>query len=162
MSDICKTNFGMLYDEDDATEMIESRVESNQLFQRYFKQRLRTTDLKLLCDTFELAKRVGLDEEKTWNYLRNSPYIYGQNLAFVEDTIHFIYSDKRDVSLDNWMSLVDIENHKSPVRKDRIKFKKMPVINHNDILMLWVRKNNGLPDMILFLYLILFETKKDD
>lgn len=162
MGDICRTNFGMLYEEDDETEFLTAKLDSSRLFQSYFRRPFKTKDIKMLCDTYELAKKVKLDDEKTWNYLRNSTYVYGQNLAFVEDTIDYIYDGRRNVSIDNWMKLVDLGENKDPVKNYKIKYRPMPVVDNKDILMLWIKRDNGLADMIIFLYLILFETHEDD
>ena len=162
MGDICRTNFGLLYEEDDETDFLTAKIDSNRLFQSYFRRPFKNKDIKMLCDTYELAKKIKLDDEKTWNYLRNSTYVYGQNLAFVEDTIDFIYGGRRNVSIDNWMRLVDVGENKDPVINYKIKYRPMPVVDNKDILMLWIKRDNGLADMIIFLYLILLETHDDD
>lgn len=161
MSDISRTNFGMLYNVEDTTEMIDARRISARLQHTYFRQRLRIPDLNMLMDAVELAKKVKLDKEETWNYIRNSPYVYGQNLAFIEDTIDFIFSDRRNVSIDNWLQLVDYEDNKqSPVKKDFLKYKKMKGKDKTDIITLWVKKPNGLADMVMSLYILLYETER--
>ena len=163
MSDVYKTNFGLLYDEDNCTEMIKAREESESLYQRFYKRIIRDYELTLVCDIFELAKKIKLDDEKTWNYIRNSDYVYGQNLAFIEDTIKYIYDGKRDLSVYNWMKLINIEDNRLPKVKKQVFYKHMPVINSQDILMLWVKREGGVEDMLNFLHIILFEpTEKYD
>ena len=159
MSETNRTNFGMLYEQDSDADIMVARNISEDLYGRYINQRVQSLSLTLACDTMELAKRLKLEDEKTWNYIRNSPYIYGQNYAFIEDTIDYIYGKRRMIPINTWMKIIDISPEFNPTAKN-VMYRKMPSINNKTILMLWIKRVDGLADMILFLYTILLETKK--
>lgn len=161
MSETNRTNFGMLYEQDSDVDIMVAQHISEDLYGRYMNRRVHALSLDTVCDTMELAKRLKLDDEKTWNYIRNSPYIYGQNYAFIEDTIDYIYGKKRTVPINTWMKLIDISPEFNPTAK-QVVYRKMPSVYNKNILMLWIKRVEGLTDMILFLYTILLETKKEE
>ena len=132
-------------------------TEVDDVFQKYFRYPFSNHSLDINCDIYEMAKKMDLDKEEMWYKLvyTFSPIRHLQNFIF--DTMSFITKGVREVSIENWMRLVDLEYKHVIILKDW-SFKPIELpLKDSDILSDWVSNEKGIYDM-LFSMKILVKT----
>ena len=156
MSNRLFTAFGMPYSKEDSENIEKYKDIVFELFQTFIGRGYRELSLDLVCDTLTVLKLLKLDNIETWNIIRRSPYVYGQNVEFIEDTINFILTGRRLASIDVWLNLIDLSEEKQPKIENKLLFEGRGY----DLAVSWFRKENGFQDALITLQCLLFDPKK--
>jgi hypothetical protein len=96
---------------------------------------------------------------------KNNPFLYGYNYEFLIDTLRFIQTGRRRVSVQNWLALL-LENH-SPNNdyrdrgssKDIHDFLKAVGSSDTSVVSAWVSRPGGLNDLVVSLYIMFGEVR---
>lgn len=132
---------------------ISKRV--NLVFKDYFNRPYFSKSLSLYCDIYEVGLRLKLDRYWVWTAILEDNALLGNKRDFVYDTMRFISGESRILSIDNWMKLIDLDCYSSNDPNLVFKFKPMPrYFTGNDILLRWIRRENGLEDMVISMRLL--------
>lgn len=153
-----RTNFGIVYQHaaKDRLEVVKGELED--LMVRYNSRRVRTYELSWLMDLMCLARKMGLGQLSSWDGLRQSSYIYGQNLAFFDDSMKFAICGERDMAIPTWIPLLDWSEDKKPERIFESRHKRLAAFappesdRFCDLVESWCRQKDGPADMLCTLY----------
>ena len=127
---------------------ISKRV--NLVFKDYFNRPYFSKSLSLYCDIYEVGLRLKLDNYWVWVAILEDKTLLGNKRDFVYDTMRFISGEPRVLSIDNWMKMLDFNRYDPSDPNLVFKFKPMPrYFTGNDILLKWIRRENGLEDMVI-------------
>ena len=119
----------------------------------------------------KVALRLAYRAFSPWdNWLKNqinSPYLYGRRLEFLEDTMRFIHTGRREVSINNWFDLLEDEprafygTQDSLLRATGIEQKIAGNLNFktSKVLGLWYEKSNGFMDMVCTLEILFGDSR---
>ena len=148
------TSFGVPYDPDMSNDVSDLQTKITRVFRSHVNRVIRSYDIDIACDAYELAKDLLLDKYGTWLYLRNAPTIHGTNLSFVEDTQNYIIYGKRSCELATWLFILkygDASHDKEPSRL----IESDSIIRGNpttDLLKRWIKQDKGLDDLLYTMY----------
>ena len=96
---------------------------------------------------------------------KNNPFLYGYNYEFLIDTLRFIQTGRRRVSVQNWVALL-MENHQPNndyrdrgSSKDIHDFLQAVGSSSSSVVSAWVAKPGGLNDLVVSLYIMFGEVR---
>lgn len=99
------------------------------------------------------------------NTQKNNPFLYGYNYEFLIDTLRYIQTGRRRVSVQNWLALL-LENHRpNNDYRDRGSSKDiqdfMQAVGSADstVVATWVSRPGGLNDLVVSLYIMFGEVR---
>ena len=91
---------------------------------------------------------------------RDNPYLYGYNYDFLQDTVNYIATGRRQLSVQAWKELMFEHMPPSGDYKTRSRFvvlpEAVPYINKNvdEVVSQWCSHPNGIEDLLLTLVMI--------
>lgn len=99
------------------------------------------------------------------NTQKNNPFLYGYNYEFLIDTLRYIQTGRRRVSVQNWLALL-LENHapnndyrdRSSSRDIR-DFLQAVGSTDSSVVATWVSRPGGLNDLVVSLYIMFGEVR---
>lgn len=96
---------------------------------------------------------------------KNNPFLYGYNYEFLIDTLRYIQTGRRRVSIQNWLPLL-LENHAPnnawrdrAVSRDIQDFLQAVGRSDSNVVSNWVSHPGGLNDLVVSLYIMFGEVR---
>jgi hypothetical protein len=99
------------------------------------------------------------------NTQKNNPFLYGYNYEFLLDTLKFIKTGRRRVSVQNWLALLTENPKPSNDFRERATSKEIRDFYNavgvagNKVIADWVSQPGGLNDMVVSLYIMFGESR---
>lgn len=99
------------------------------------------------------------------NTQKNNPFLYGYNYEFLIDTLRYVQTGRRRVSVQNWLALL-LENHQpNNDYRDRSSSKDIGGLLQSvgpadtTVVANWVSRPGGLNDLVVSLYIMFGEVR---
>lgn len=94
----------------------------------------------------------------------NCPYLYGRNIEFLTDTLDYLRTGKRKLTVRSWLELVEeFPPAAGAFHGRKIDFTKFPTleggVSVENIITLWCSRPGGFEDMLFTLYLMYGEAE---
>lgn len=96
---------------------------------------------------------------------KNNPFLYGYNYEFLIDTLRYIQTGRRKVSVQNWLALL-MENHQpNNAWRERTTSREihdfLTTVGSEDakVVSAWVSWPGGLNDLVVSLYIMFGEVR---
>lgn len=163
-----KTDFGLVYNKDDKKTIKSVQDFLENLHHRYFNRRVKGYDLQWLIDLMLMTRRLGLGQREAWVKIYYSPYVMDHNQAFIEDSLTYLKTGQRIMTLQNWMDLIDFSEKKSlsvlPTVKPKLALPENLLRSHEqgqhdfvdtmDFIEGWCRCKDGPMDLFCTVFAI--------
>lgn len=152
---------GPVGDSDDKNVRVPGDEEVSLLYTLYMNQTVNSESWEYRKRVFKAARRLFKDFSHWVGLQTKNEHIYGFNYEFLLDTLNYILTGKRSLSVTDWAGLL-IEAPE-PKKQDVIeRFSKAnlhPLFKEKgyateDILTAWCAKPHGFEDMVCTLYVL--------
>jgi hypothetical protein len=148
--------------------------EVDSIFKAYEDTAMLLRDFDFRQRVLSVAKRAfGEKSLHHWCELqRHSPYLTTMHRRFIYDTLGYIYSGRREVSVDSWMNLIEARDitdvdtrvvydpsgyfnlkHNDSMRASSLRPQEVPP-DLNGAICSWVSQTDGFKDLVYTLYII--------
>lgn len=110
----------------------------------------------------QTAQRLFGNFQKWLDDQRSNPQMVGYNADFLDDTLKFIQTGEREMSVANWLELVtegDDTHHAVEPGHGNREISLVKPLTTTQVLQDWCSKPNGLEDLILSLNLFFGHTR---
>ncbi len=139
---------------------IPANPDVERLYSAYIKRSYQIGAFEFRKDVLRVAIRAfGVKNFQSW-YLsqHQSPACGDLHSRFLLDTIKFIYSGKRDMSLETWAALLNMTDEGNDIGPLPEEAKKFFEHGYNDnlldLIQTWCKKDNGMEDMLGTLHIL--------
>ena len=153
-----RSDFGVLCSKEEKAAFSSLQNDLSSLMDRYYKRTINHFEYEWLLDLINVTRKYNFGAVSTWQRLSNSPYIYGQNLAFIDDSVKYaLGTNAREMRLETWYVLLDWDKDKgmscelkTNIANYGLWYSALPL--GVDIVEAWCRRPNGPADMLCTLY----------
>ena len=148
------TSFGVPYMPEKADMMKGYFAQLETLFRKHVNRTIRSVDIEVASDAYELAKDMRMHLPETWLYLRSVNTITDFNRSFIEDTQNYILYGERTCSISSWCLLIDWETTTYTNKRPNKLISDGALLSDPspDMVDLWVKHETGLNDMLYTIY----------
>lgn len=128
----------------------------NTLFGFLQDRTVNTTGWTYRNKVFQCALRMFGDIDQWFKDQRNNPRITGYNLEFLKDTLQYIRTGVRELSIESWVELVAEENSHAaePTHLIGKSLALGPQENTIKLLQAWCSRNGGFEDLVGTLHVL--------
>jgi len=143
----------------------------DQLVDLLFTGRVNTQGFSYYREVFPIAMQLFGDFPRFLATQKNNPFLYGYNYEFLLDTLKFILTGCRKVSIHNWKPLLAEWAEPHSDHKQRassglpVEFKALVGRPGAEIVAQWCSHPNGFDDMVMTMWLMFgssFEVDKTE
>lgn len=133
-----------------------------------FSGRVNTVGFGYYREVFPIAMELFGNFSAFVQTQKNNPFLYGYNYEFLLDTLKFIHSGHRKVSIHNWKPILAewVEPHSDYKLRARetipVEFKPLVKLTSSEIVAKWCSHPNGLEDMVMTMWLMFGTSLKED
>lgn len=132
----------------------------DQLVNLLFAGRVNTQGFSYYREVFPIAMELFGDFPRFLATQKNNPFLYGYNYEFLLDTLKFILTGCRKVSIHNWRPLLaewaePHSDHKQRASSGQLaEFKALMGRPGAEIVAQWCSYPNGFEDMVMTMWLM--------
>lgn len=134
-----------------------------------FTGKVNTQGFSYYREAFPIAMKFFGDFNGFVVTQKNNPFLYGYNYEFLLDTLKFILTGCRKVSIHNWKPLLaewaePHSDHKQRASSDQLvdAFKALRTCHGADVVAKWCSYPNGFEDMVMTMWLMFGSTFQAD
>lgn len=128
-----------------------------ELYRAHIQRRQNTLTWDFRSKVVSAAmKLMGRNLYTFINVQLQNPYLHGVAFDFMDDTLHYILTGHRALSLHNWSALLEEEPSKKSIDKRRTFKTRLPVelAPMEEAISIWCSHEGGLEDLLRTLYLM--------
>lgn len=147
----------------------QGRRDVDQLVDLLFTGRVNTQGFSYYREVFPIAMELFGDFTRFVRTQENNPFLYGYNYEFLLDTLKFIHTGCRKVSIHNWKPLLaewaePHSSHKQRASSERLNTSFKPGAGRHgaEIVAMWCSHPNGLEDMVMTMGLMFGSSYEPD
>lgn len=124
------------------------------LYDLYMGRTVNTSSWAFRRQVLTQALRIFGNFQEWLEHQRANPSVAGRNRDFLEDTIQFIQTGKRQMEIMNWLDLMD---EITPTDRPKMVHGPMALLssaNTVQVLQTWCSRTNGIEDLVQTLYVL--------
>lgn len=129
----------------------------DDLWQRYLTANEDMRQWSNVSEIITTALRLIPDIRQFFENQATNGWVHGINEAFLYDIARFLTTGRRDLELDNVLSLIEDNPDRSALNKSRSPLDTFPEINKlqgSQYIETWLSWDSGLEDLLTSLYLL--------
>lgn len=135
----------------DGTDAHELGVVISELYKETREKAQKTTSWAFRKEVLRIAMLMFRDFNQWVRSNSYEGYLYGRRYDFLMDTIRFIKTGKRDLSVTNWKEL--LEEHIPPNKREanQLDISQLifqPTIKTSELISMWCSQEKGFVDML--------------
>ena len=118
------------------------------------------THMVLLLISY-LKESIGDLRQWLWVQVSSNDLVHGYSLDFLKDTINYVNTGHRELSIDTWYNVIDSTPTKQSldVNARLDTFKNITILSTDEFLSRWLTHENGVRDMFQTAHLLFGKVK---
>lgn len=134
-----------------------------KLYDFHVDRTVNTTTWNFRKQVLHSALRL-FGELDSWLGLQaKNPRVTGNNAAFLHDTLNFIRTGVRELSIENWIELLDEDDDTSPIpalRQGQNTFALQAGETTEKLLQAWAAQPRGMQDLLCTLHVLFGQSRR--
>lgn len=140
--------------------VVDGDVTVDDLYKIYLSGRVNHQGWRFRKEVINAAARLFRNFPFFINLQRDNPHLYGYNYDFLQDTVNYIATGKRRLSIQAWKELMSEHMPPSGDYKTRTVFVVVPEAKYllnsstGDVISKWCQNQNGIEDLLLTMVIL--------